>query len=68
VIIDIPPCSLRLGVLPAPPPGYRIANVDITIRLKRIDACDDPISAGHDEAGSACSGCGQCALGGRNCK
>lgn len=59
-IIDIPPCSLRLGDLPAAPPGYRIANVDITIRLRRIPS-DDLIGDAY-ERNSSCDDCRHCAL------
>jgi Fur family iron response transcriptional regulator len=57
-IIDIPPCSLRLGTLPAPPPGYRIANVDITIRLSRIHDAAHPASSSC-AAASECADCGR---------
>jgi Fur family iron response transcriptional regulator len=33
---DAPKDSVQLGALPEPPDGYRIANVDVVIRLARI--------------------------------
>lgn len=35
-IIDIPPESISVGPLPAPPAGYMISKVDIMIRLERV--------------------------------
>ena len=60
-IIDIPPCSLRLGTLPAPPPGYRIANVDITIRLSRIHGAVHPAPSSRATE-DACADCRRCSL------
>ena len=42
-IIDVPSGSVRVGELPAPPPGYRIAHVDVVIRVKRAATPDDDI-------------------------
>lgn len=39
-VIDVPPGSVRIGELPAPPPGYRISHVDVVIRVTR-DAPDE---------------------------
>ncbi len=34
-LVDIPASEAAMDKLPAPPPGYRIARVDIVVRLKR---------------------------------
>lgn len=35
-IIDVPPGTVRFGMLPKPPDGYQISHVDVVIRLVRV--------------------------------
>jgi Fur family transcriptional regulator, iron response regulator len=37
ILVDIPAAEAMMNELPTPPPGYKIARVDIVIRLKRED-------------------------------
>jgi len=37
ILVDIPAAKATMDELPTPPPGYRIARVDIVFRLKRDD-------------------------------
>lgn len=43
-LLDIPVDMIRLGNLPAPPPGYRISGIDVLCRIRRDDA---PASQTH---------------------
>lgn len=36
-VIDIAPGHIAFARLPEPPPGYRIANIDVVIRLERSE-------------------------------
>jgi Fur family iron response transcriptional regulator len=36
-LVDIPATESMLDKLPTPPPGYKIARVDVVVRLKRAD-------------------------------
>jgi Fur family iron response transcriptional regulator len=37
-VIDIPPSTISLGTIPEPPPGYRIVDVDVVVRLRKKGA------------------------------
>ncbi len=39
-LVDIPATEAMMDKLPTPPPGYKIARVDIVVRLKRKDEPD----------------------------
>ncbi len=34
-VIDIPPSAIGLGAIPEPPPGYRIVDVEVVVRLRK---------------------------------
>lgn len=36
-VIDIPPDQIAFARLPEPPSGYRIANIDVLIRLEQLE-------------------------------
>lgn len=61
-IIDIPAGALCVGKLPIPPPGYRIAHVDITIRLKRIGPSPRPSASLASDAASERGNDDRCGL------
>ena len=37
ILVDIPATEAMVDKLPTPPPGYKIARVDVVVRLKRDD-------------------------------
>lgn len=43
-VIDIPPDQIAFTRIPVPPPGYRVVNIDVVIRIERSEKRneDDP--------------------------
>jgi Fur family iron response transcriptional regulator len=39
-VMDIPATGVAVADLPAPPPGYEVARVDVVVRLRRIGSAE----------------------------
>ncbi|MBM7329213.1 transcriptional repressor [Agrobacterium sp. S2] len=58
-VIDIPPDSFRVGVLPDPPVGYAISSVDVVITLTPL-ATATRLCSGSEQSSPGCRSCGAC--------